>query len=88
MSKVNGGNKHVLELMGTLLSLFGDTGAESGWRKELKLQLLQLLHTGSEQGGFESLLDPLPGGQLWRTVSMTGTTVGMTGSQCGWGCEQ
>ena len=61
MSNVNGDNKHVLELMGALLSLFGDTGAKSGWRKELQLQLLQLLHTGSEQGGFESLSGRVPG---------------------------
>ena len=61
MSKVNGGNKHVLELMDALLLLFRGTGAKSGCRKELQLQLLQLSHTGSEQDGFESLSGRLPG---------------------------
>ena len=86
MFNVNGDNKHVLELMGALLSLFGDTGAKSGGRKELQLQLLQLLHTGSEQGGFESLTGGVPGSTL--TVWTTGTTVGTTSSRCGWGYNQ
>ena len=61
MSNVNGDNKHVFVLMDALLSLFGETGAKNGCMKELQMQFLQLLHTGSEQGGFESLSGGVPG---------------------------